>query len=62
MTPRRILTDVAIVLPIAAASVYGLSPWLGIFRASIVGTCVGLLVLEYRSHWQEMRDEKKKKP
>jgi len=61
MTPRRILTDLAICLPIVAVCVYGLSPWMGIFRASIVGTCLGLLALEYRTHLKELRDEKKRR-
>jgi hypothetical protein len=56
---RKILIDIVIVLPIVAVSVYGLSPWMGIWRASGIGTCLGFLALEYRKHREGLRDEKK---
>jgi hypothetical protein len=57
---RKILIDIAICTPIAAIGVYALSPWMGVWRASGISACLGLLALQYRSHRQELRDEKKK--
>lgn len=58
---KRIPGNMVITAPVIAASVYGLSPWLGLWRSCGIGVCLGLLALEYRRHRQELRAEKNKR-